>query len=157
MVLNGGITAKDADQSQVYDLEGNSVGEPWLKYGRPSHYDLTLDEHGDDIAVGVSKSPPDSGRVIKRRLRDGMVTVLTSGGYATHISTRNVASSWMGLCLFSESWSRLAPLLGRSCGRQTRWQHDCRAHRSPAHSTFRLFDRSSSRTITGWKTCFVGK
>jgi hypothetical protein len=91
MVLNGGIIAKDADQSQVYDLEGNRIGKPWLEYGRPSHYDLTLDEHGDDIAVGVSKSPPDSGRVIKRRLRDGMVMVLTSGGYATHISTRNVA------------------------------------------------------------------
>jgi len=91
MVLNGGITAKDADQSQVYDLEGNSVGESWSKYGRPSHYDLTLDEHGDDIAVGVSKSPPDSGRVISRRLRDGQVTILTNGGYATHISTRNVA------------------------------------------------------------------
>jgi hypothetical protein len=91
LVLNGGITAKDADQSQIYDLEGNSVGELWLEYGRPSHYDLTLDEHGDDIAVGVSKSPPDSGQVIKRRLRDGLVTMLTSSGYASHISTRNVA------------------------------------------------------------------
>jgi hypothetical protein len=90
MVLNGGITGKDADQTQVYDLEGNRVGEPWLEYGRPSHYDLTLDHEGDDIAVGVSKSPPDNGRVIKRRLRDGRITVLTSAGYATHTSTRNV-------------------------------------------------------------------
>lgn len=42
------------------------------------------------MAVGVSKSKPDDGRVIKRRLRDGAVTVLTAGGYASHTSARNV-------------------------------------------------------------------
>jgi hypothetical protein len=42
------------------------------------------------VAVGVSKSEPDEGRVIMRRLKDGRVTVLTSGGYASHTSARNV-------------------------------------------------------------------
>ena len=89
IVLNGEIDG-GKDRTQVYDLAGNKTGELWEKYGRPSHYDLTIDENGDDIAVGVSKSKPDVGRVIKRRLRDGKVTVLTSGGYADHTSTRNV-------------------------------------------------------------------
>lgn len=91
IVLQGSIDNEKGDQTQVYDLEGNKVGELWSEYGRPSHYDMTIDENGDDIAVGVSKSAPDDGRVIKRRLFDGKVTVLTTGGgYASHTSTRNV-------------------------------------------------------------------
>lgn len=90
IVLNGRINSRKGDQTQVYDLEGNKFGELWSEYGRPSHYDLTIDENGDDIAVGVSKSKPDDGRVTKRRLRDGKVTVLTPGEYASHTSTRNV-------------------------------------------------------------------
>ena len=89
IVLNGQIDG-GRDRTQVYDLEGNKIGDLWAKYGRPSHYDLTIDEDGNDVAVGVSKSRPDDGRVIKRRLSDGKVTVLTSGGYAGHTSTRNV-------------------------------------------------------------------
>ena len=89
IVLNGEIDG-GRDRTQVYDLAGNKTGELWAAYGRPSHYDLTLDKNGDDVAVGVSKSKPDNGRVIKRRLRDGKVSVLTPGGYACHTSTRNV-------------------------------------------------------------------
>lgn len=89
LVVNGRLEGDTGDQSQVYDLDGKKVGKPWLEYGRPSHYDLTVDENGEDIAVGVSKSKPDDGRVIKRRLSDGKVTVLTPSGYASHVSTRN--------------------------------------------------------------------
>ncbi|MCM8527908.1 MAG: hypothetical protein NE327_15410 [Lentisphaeraceae bacterium] len=78
------------DQTQIYDLNGKEVGKLWAEYGRPSHYDLTVDGNGDDIAVGVSKSKPDEGRIIKRRLKDGKVTVLTKGGYGGHTSTRNI-------------------------------------------------------------------
>jgi len=90
LVLNGQIQGRTSDQTQVYDLQGNKIGNLWEQHGRPSHYDLTLDENGDDIAVGSSRSGPDDGRVIKRRLVDGQVTVLTSGGYASHTSARNV-------------------------------------------------------------------
>ncbi len=79
------------DQSQVYDLEGRKVGPLWSRYHRPGHYDLAVDENGDEVAVGVSKADPDKGRVLKRRLVDGKVTVLTDGGYASHTSTRNTA------------------------------------------------------------------
>ncbi len=87
LVVQGTISGGD-DQTQIYDVEGNKVGALWSEYSRPGHYDLTVDENGDEVAVGVSKSSPDNGRVIKRRLKDGMVTVLTKGGYATHTSTR---------------------------------------------------------------------
>lgn len=90
IVVNGAFDGKNGDQTQVYDLDGNKIGGLWSEYGRPSHYDLTIDASGDDIAVGVSKSKPDDGRVIKRRLRDGVIAVLTPGGYASHTSARNV-------------------------------------------------------------------
>ncbi len=95
LFLNGRPTnlhleGERGDQTQVYTLTGERVGKPWLDYGRPSHYDLAIDGNGDDIAVGVSKSKPDDGRVIKRRLSDGKITVLTAGGYASHTSTRNL-------------------------------------------------------------------
>lgn len=90
IVLNGSIEGGVPDQTQIFDLEGNKIGDLWSEAGRPSHYDLTLDENGEDIAVGVSKVNPDDGRVIKRRLRDGAITVLTDGGYASHVSARNV-------------------------------------------------------------------
>lgn len=95
VVVNGNMDApvdngrNGADRTLVFDLNGRQVTEMWMEYGRPSHYDMTVDEAGDEVAVGVSKSPPDQGRVIKRRLRDGKVTILTSGGYASHTSTRN--------------------------------------------------------------------
>jgi hypothetical protein len=77
------------DATRVFTLRGVPVGTPWLEYGRPSHFDMSLDVSGNEVAVGVSKSAPDNGRVIMRRLRDGVVTVLTPGGYASHTSTRN--------------------------------------------------------------------
>lgn len=89
IVINGASEGQ-SDQTQVYDLQGQPIGERWSAYGRPSHYDLTLDAEGEDVAVGVSKSAPDEGRVILRRLRDGAVRVLTEGGYASHTSTRSV-------------------------------------------------------------------
>jgi hypothetical protein len=86
VVFNG-----DGDTTQVYDLQGNKVGPTWSEYGRPSHYDLTVDDQGDEVAVGVSKSKPDQGRMIKRRLSDGKVTILTPSGWVSHTSARNIA------------------------------------------------------------------
>lgn len=78
-----------SDNRQVFDLNGNKIGPAWSEYGRPSHCDLTLDENGDDdVAVGASKSDPDRRKLIKRRLRDGLVTVV--GVAAAHTSARNL-------------------------------------------------------------------
>ena len=77
------------DRTKVYDLNGNTVSY-WDEYARPTHYDLAIDQNGDEVAVGVSKSNPDKGKMIKRRLTDGQVTELTVGGWPPHTSARNI-------------------------------------------------------------------
>ncbi|MCK4444177.1 MAG: hypothetical protein KAW09_06515, partial [Thermoplasmata archaeon] len=59
----------------------------WSKYGYPSHYDLTVDADGQEVAVGRSKSGPADG-MIKRRLEDGHVTDI--GPEGSHTSARNI-------------------------------------------------------------------
>jgi hypothetical protein len=87
------VMVHSSDHTTVFDLNGNIVTE-FDQYGRPSHFDYAVDTDGDEVVVGVSKySGEPSGRIIKRRLRDGAITVLTSGGYASHTSTRDTLAS----------------------------------------------------------------
>lgn len=85
------VTTDNRDRATIFDLHGRVVGR-FPKYGRPSHYDLAVDPAGHQVAVGVSKSPPDEGKVIARRLRGGAVRVLVSAGYASHTSMRDTES-----------------------------------------------------------------
>ena len=62
----------------------------WPENHRPGHGDMTIDDDGQDVMVGISKSPPDKFRVIKRRLSDGRVSELTGPGLAQHVSARNI-------------------------------------------------------------------
>ncbi len=87
VVISGDLDG--VDQTQVYDLEGNKVGPFWSEFHRPGHFDLAVDENGDEVAVGRSKSDPDKYLVIKRRLSDGVVTVIADAG-ASHTSSRNL-------------------------------------------------------------------
>lgn len=91
----GVATAGDRTLIKPIDNVGKSVG--WNEFGRPSHFDLALDADGSDVAVGVSKwatslggPAGEEGLVIKRSLTTSAVTRLTSGGYASHTSTRNL-------------------------------------------------------------------
>ncbi len=59
-------------------------------YEIPSHFDVQIDQNGDEVIAGVSKESPYSGLVIKRRLSDGVITPLTKSGYASHTSGRNL-------------------------------------------------------------------
>ena len=98
----GGESGKPANKQsvelagkQLKQQPGKQVGKRWAPYGFPSHYDLTLDEDGDDIAVGVAKQNVGdvrAGSVVARRLKDGKVTQLLTGGYAMHTSCRNMAN-----------------------------------------------------------------
>jgi hypothetical protein len=56
----------------------------------PSHFDVQIDQNGDEVIAGVSKEAPYSGLVVKRRLSDGFITPLTRSGYASHTSGRNL-------------------------------------------------------------------
>jgi hypothetical protein len=100
LVVNGTISGcttvgGNCDATKVFTRDGASVGPFWSEYGVPSHYDLTLDGTGNEVAVGVAKSSTHEGKVVMRRLRDGVVTPLTVGGYASHTSARNLnRSGW---------------------------------------------------------------
>ena len=96
VVVNGSISGATTsggayDATRVFNLGGTPVGPVWTEYGIPSHYDLSVDLAGNEVAVGVAKTGPAGiqGRVVMRRLTDGTITVLNSGGYAMHTSTRN--------------------------------------------------------------------
>jgi hypothetical protein len=80
------IQRSDTD-TRVYDREMNFVGKLPVNI---SHFDLAVDVDEEDVAVGVSKPGAYDGSVVKVRLRDGHVTRLTTLGYASHTSTRNI-------------------------------------------------------------------
>ena len=73
----------------VFSVHGDLL-QNWSEHHRPGHGDMTVDADGRDVYVGISKSAPDRFRVIKRRLDDGAVTVLSMRGLAQHASIRNV-------------------------------------------------------------------
>jgi hypothetical protein len=92
IVVNGNHNGRNhrggLDQTRVFDLQGHPVGLLWENYGEPSHYDLTVDQSGEEVAVGTSKSGVHAGKLIMRRLRDGLITVVNSES-ASHTSARN--------------------------------------------------------------------
>lgn len=93
------------DRTKIYDLNGNQVGPYWSEYGRPSHYDMIADADGNEYAVGVDKSNHNSGRVIKRKLSDGSVVPLTTGGWVSHTSARSLNRPGWVFASTSESTS----------------------------------------------------
>lgn len=86
VVVNGKATQNDI--TQIYEsTTGHEVGARWSRYGHPSHYDLGIDQNGDDVAVGIAKSNPNRGQCIMRRLKDGREKALCPAG--SHTGTRN--------------------------------------------------------------------
>ncbi len=108
------VVMKDIyEHTTVYTLNGAVVGQ-WTEYGRPSHFDLILDQNGDEVAVGVDKAAAE-GKVIKRRLSDGAVTVLTGGTYpswAWHTSTRDTSLLGWAVSSYEDNGSS-SPLYNR--------------------------------------------
>ena len=85
------------DTAHIFTLEGREI-QHWHEHHRPGHGDMAIDADNNDVYVGISKADPDKWHVIKRRLKDGQVTILAPAGYATHASTRNIQRpSWVFL------------------------------------------------------------
>ena len=82
-------TSAGIEQAYVFTVEGVQL-KHWTEHHRPGHGDMTIDADGHDVYVGISKSDPDKYHVIKRRLIDGVVTVLAPRGDARHASLRNI-------------------------------------------------------------------
>ena len=89
IVIDGDF-AGGSDRIQVRDAEDGAVRWTETRYGVPSHFDVQLDQNGDEVVAGVGKTSPFDGMLIKRRLSDGLITVLVNTGYASHTSGRNI-------------------------------------------------------------------
>lgn len=81
-------TTEGTHTAYILTIAGDVV-QHWPGNHRPGHGDMIIDEDGSDVYVGISKADPDKYRVIKRRLFDGTVTVLTPRGPAQHASLRS--------------------------------------------------------------------
>ena len=79
----------ETEDTYVFTVDGVQV-QHWTEHHRPGHGDMTIDDDGKDVYVGISKADPDKWHVIMRRLEDGRVTDLAPAGYGTHVSTRNI-------------------------------------------------------------------
>jgi hypothetical protein len=69
-------------------LPDGRIVQSWTENHRPGHGDMIVDDAGDEVYVGISKSDPDRYHVIKRRLKDGVVTSLADYGEGQHVSLR---------------------------------------------------------------------
>ncbi|HEX7905474.1 MAG TPA: hypothetical protein VF487_16490 [Chitinophagaceae bacterium] len=78
------------DEIKVLRTSDGSTVWSDTRYGMPSHFDVQVDQNGDEVVAGVGKTSPYSGQVIKRKLSDGSITVLVNKGYASHTSGRNI-------------------------------------------------------------------
>lgn len=81
------MLSDDMENAYIFSAQGELV-QKWLEHHRPGHGDMTVDDAGDEVYVGISKSNPDRYHVIKRRLKDGVVTSLAPYGEGQHVSTR---------------------------------------------------------------------
>jgi hypothetical protein len=96
-ILCDQVMPDETNQAHVFTVAGAPV-QQWLENHRPGHGDMTVDTDGSDVYVGISKSAPDKYHVIKRRLRDGVVTDLAPYGQVQHASIRDLRpSGWVFL------------------------------------------------------------
>lgn len=119
-----------SDTYTVYGRQGSSPVWKSEEYGMPSHYDLAV-YLGREFLVGVSKSNPHSGLVIRRDLATGEITQLSDGGYSSHTSCRNTKDSAWCFSTYNDNpdhppyrnevvaW----PLNGSKEGRRVAWTH----------------------------------
>ena len=84
------IINHNSDRLTVLDAKDGTLVWAETEYGLPSHFDVQVDQDGDEVIAGVAKSNPYNGLVIKRKLSDGTITALTKSGYASHTSGRNL-------------------------------------------------------------------
>jgi hypothetical protein len=92
--------------THIFTVDGAQV-QYWTEHHRPGHGDMTIDEDGSDVYVGISKADPDKWHVIKRRLEDGLVTDLAPAGYGTHVSTRNINKPGWAFVSYEGSYSKV--------------------------------------------------
>jgi hypothetical protein len=68
-------TSTSTNQRLIFTLDGQLV-QNWPEYERPGHGDFMVDDNGNEIAIGRSKS--DAYRLITRRLVDGSIDLISA-------------------------------------------------------------------------------
>lgn len=98
---------------RIFTIDGRLL-QTWTEYERPGHGDFTIDNNGDEVFVGRSKSKPEQWQIIKRRLHDGQVTTLSPPCFASHVSARNLQDPGWAFATFTEGKDRpgFAPYKG---------------------------------------------
>lgn len=97
----------ETNESYVFTVGGVQV-QHWAESHRPGHGDMAVDANGDDIYVGISKADPDKYHIIKRRLKDGLVTGLAPYGEGQHASIRNINRPGWVFVTYSGSYAEIA-------------------------------------------------
>jgi hypothetical protein len=82
-------TSSSNNQRLIFTLDGRLV-QNWTDYERPGHGDFMIDGNGYEVAVGRSKA--DDFKLIKRRLVDGKISLLSDSIKASHMSARSLRS-----------------------------------------------------------------
>lgn len=129
------------DVAYIFTVDGSQV-QHWAEHHRPGHGDMMIDSDGSDVYVGISKSDPDKYQIIKRRLSDGVVTVLTPRGPAQHASVRSIKRPGWVFITYGGSYERAAsrrilPLYGEIVALRTDGSGEIRRivhHRSAKHN-----------------------
>ena len=85
-------TSTSTNQRLIFTLDGQLV-QNWPEYERPGHGDFMVDDNGNEIAIGRSKS--DAYRLITRRLVDGSIDLISAPCKASHTSARNLDPEWV--------------------------------------------------------------
>jgi hypothetical protein len=96
------VVGHEDSTTTIFDLQGRLVAR-WTEVGLPDHYDLTVDADGAEVAVGSGRTELYAGQIVKRRLADGVTTLLSRGGYGSHTTTRNLARPGWAYASFFES------------------------------------------------------
>jgi hypothetical protein len=95
IVIGCDLDGSGTDRLQVRSAATGAILWEESRKGLPSHFDTQIDEQGNEVIVGVGKTAPYNGMVIKRRLDNGAITVLVDKGYASHTS---------GRCIQRKNW-----------------------------------------------------
>ena len=90
---------------RIFTTDGRLL-QDWTEYERPGHGDFAIDNNGDEVFVGRSKSEPEKWQIIKRRLTDGLVTTLSPPCFASHVSARNLQDPGWVFATFTEGRNR---------------------------------------------------
>ena len=98
LLLNGGSTTtpSNSDMYLITDIQGNLV-QVWTEYGVPSHGQVTQDAFGNNVFVGVVKTPTQgvpAGHVAMRNMRTGVLTDLDTGGWPIDVSVNPKFPGW---------------------------------------------------------------